>query len=117
MSSDSSDQREEFQRAAIVAGEHPGNPLKGTVVFISTSLEISIPDPLLEAITERTKEKFDIDKYTGGLRYGTLYIDATQNEIIGARWEKSPCAYNHGDLNEPVNELPESIIHTTELVD
>lgn len=117
MNSESPNRTEEFHRVAIVAGEHPGNPLRGTVVSVSASLEIPIPDSVLGAVIEETKERFDIEKYADGLRYGTIYINTTQNEFIGVSWEDSPCAYDHGDLNEPVDELPENITHATELVE
>lgn len=115
MNSESPDRAEEFHRAAIVAREHPGNPLRGTVVSVSTSLEIPIPDSVLGAVIEGTKEKFDIEKYADGLRYGTIYINMTQNEFIGVSWEDSPCAYDHGDFDEPVNTLPENLITVDEL--
>lgn len=100
----------DYLRAALVTSEHPGKPLDGTVVSMSTSHEVSIEEPFFSELIEQANERFEIDSYANGLRLATVYIDASTRDLVGVQWEASPRPYDHGDFDKPVESLPDKFM-------
>lgn len=96
-----------YRRVALITSKHPTNPLVGTLVTISTSVEIDIESPKFEFLLDEATEQFDISSYAPELRLGTVFLDAESNEIIGVSWESSPRPYSHDDLDDTVKTLPD----------
>jgi hypothetical protein len=117
MGDHSTDDAGRYLRAAIVTSEHPGKPLDGVVVSITTSHDISVDDPYLGALIQQAEERFDIDRYTTDLRLGTVYFDTVSHAIVGMTWEESPRVYEHGDFDEPVDVLPADLLAADDLLE
>jgi hypothetical protein len=117
MESGSTDDGDSYLRAAIVTSEHPGKPLDGIVVAISTPHDVSIDEPYLGAVVEEAEERFNIDQYATELRIGTAYFNDVNGTIVGVTWENSPLVYEHGDFDEPVAELPEGLHPAEQLLE
>jgi len=113
----STDDADRYLRAAIVTSEHPGKPLDGVVVSITTSHDVSVDDPYLGALIRQAEERFDIDRYTADLRLGTVYFDAVSHAIIGITWEESPRVYEHGDFDKPVDVPPADLLAADDLLE
>jgi hypothetical protein len=105
-----------YLRAAVVTSEHPGKPLEGTVVAMSTSHDLDVDEPYLGEIVKEANERFDIDGYAKGLRIGTVYFDASTRDLVGVSWEESPRSYDHGDFGDVISELPRDMLSGKELL-
>jgi len=117
MGNDSMDDADSYLRAAIVTSEHPGKPLDGVVVAISTGHDVAVDEPYLGAIIQQAEERFEIEQYATELRLGTVYFDDVNGTIVGISWENSPLVYEHGDFDEPVAELPEGLHPVKQLLE
>jgi len=116
MADDLIDDSNEYIRAAVVTSEHPGKPLEGTVVAMSTPHEISVDEPYFGEVIKQANERFDIDSYAGDLRLGTVYFHASTRDLVGVSWEESPRLYDHGDFLEQVGELPKDFQPSKDLL-
>jgi len=116
MADDLIDDSNEYIRAAVVTSEHPGKPLEGTVVAMSTPHEISVDEPYFGEVIKQANERFDIDSYASDLRLGTVYFDASTRDLVGVSWEESPRLYDHGDLDDVISELPGNMLSAKELL-
>lgn len=108
------DEVDGYLRAAIVTSDHPGKPLEGTVVAMSTSHNLSVDEPYLGEVVTEANERFDINSYASELRLGTVYFDASTRNLVGVKWEESPCPYHHGEFDEPVEALPDNLLPVSE---
>lgn len=100
----------------MVTSEHPGKPLEGTVVAMSTSHDLDVDEPYLREIVKEANERFDIDGYTNGLHIGTVYFDASTRDLVGVSWEESPRSYDHGNFLQLVSELPKDLQPSKDLL-
>lgn len=115
MADDLTGDSNEYLRAAVVTSEHPGKPLEGTVVAMSTSHDIDVDESYLGEIIREANNQFDIDSYANDLRIGTVYFDVSTRDLVGVSWEESPQPYDHGDFDEAISELPENMLSPEEL--
>lgn len=117
MGTDSTDDADGYLRAAVVTTEHPGKPLAGIVVAITTTHDVSIEEPYFGALIQQAEDRFDIEQYATELRLGTVYCDAASHAIVGVTWEESPVVYEDSDLDEPVDKLPDNLLAADDLLE
>jgi len=101
-----------YIRLAVVTSDHPGKPLEGTVIALSTShtVEVDVDDTVIDEIFEEAQERFNIEAYTAGLRLGTVYVSEQFDSVAGVKWEDEPVAYSHGEFTEPIPDLPDAVV-------
>lgn len=116
MASDPASDPTSYLRIPIVTAAHPENGLSGTVLAVSTSLDADPNGEILSQVISAAGERFNVESFVHELRVGTIYVTESEYNVVGVTWHESPVPYEHGELTEPVNDLPDDLTLIEEIL-